>query len=314
MLTIRKLFVLFALATVWPQTPAQNRAQRQIVLAPFAEGPDKNTRVAFLVVSRIGVTVGKPIVNITTHRLDDDEPAFLPDSTGFLFASNRDGKQSDIFRYDIASKAVTQVTRTPDDEWNPAPSRDGKTFTVARGTLRRLWRFHVDGADAGAVSPAIEGVVTHAWLSDTAATAIASVSAESGSAARREARLLDTATGAAPTVESGIGHSMFIRPDRKSFGFTRRLRDGTVVIREWEEATQKVRETASAVEDAEDVACSPEGRLIMGRRSKMFFFEAESDRWVEFADLDKSKISSIERVAVSPDGKWIAIVSRVTVK
>ena len=33
-----------------------------------------------------------------------------------LFSSNRDGKQNDIYRYDIATKTVTQLTHTPENE------------------------------------------------------------------------------------------------------------------------------------------------------------------------------------------------------
>lgn len=307
---MRKLLILCALAAAWPQTAPENRAPTQIFLAPFAEGPDKNTRVAFLVVSRVGVTVGKPILDITTHKLNDDEPAFLPDSTGFLFASNRDGKQSDIFRYDIVSKAVTQLTRTAEDERSPVLAADGKTFTVSRGSERHLWRFNIDGSGGAPLTDFTGAVVAHGWWSPDIIAAI--VQGEDG---RRALQRVESGTGVATTVESGVGQSMFVRPDRTSFGFTRTLRDGTVVIREWEAATQTVRETASAVEDAaEDVACSPEGRLIMGRGSRLFFFEPDDDRWVQFADLDKQKILSIKRVAVSPDGKWIAIVSHGTVK
>ena len=45
-----------------------------------------------------------------------------------------------------------------------------------------------------------------------------------------------------------------------------------------------------------------------------FFFEPQTDDWFQFADLDKAKVRSITRLAVSPDAKWIAIVSYPVVK
>jgi sugar lactone lactonase YvrE len=296
-------------AVAWPPSTAQDRARTQIFLAPFTEGPDKVTRVAFVMVSRVGVSVGKPVLKITSHQRDDDEPWFLADSTGFLFTSNRDGRQSDVFRYDIASKAVTQVTRTPEDEWGPVSSADGKTFTVARGQERRLWRFSMDGTDAGAVSSHPGPVIAHAWHSATAAAA--TVRRADGTYALQ---IVDSASGAAETIESGIGRSFFIRPDRSAIGFMRRVADGSMVIREWDAKTRKARETAFALEDSDDLTCTPEGRVLMGRRSKLFFLEPADDRWVEFADLDKSTATNITRLAVSPDGKWITIVSHATVK
>jgi hypothetical protein len=284
---------------------AENRAPKQIFLAPFEESAGRTTRVAFLVFDSTGPRIGKPVLGITTHAQDDDEPAFLADSTGFLFTSNRDGKQSDIFRYDIKSKAVTQVTRTPEDEWEPMASSDGKTFTVVRGPERRLWRFSNDGADAGPLSSHPGGVVTHASFSPTSAAAIVQRDADT-----RALQLIDTATGVADTIESGIGRSFFIRPDRSSIGFLKTVPDGSLVMREWAVATRKARETGFALEGADSVTCTPAGMLLMARRSKVFLFEPQTDRWIEFADLDKSKVRSITRLAVSPDGKWIAVVSQ----
>jgi hypothetical protein len=235
-------------------------------------------------------------------------PAFLPDSTGFLFTSNRDGRQSDVFRYDIQSKAVTPVTRTPEDEWGPVAAADARTFTVARGPERHVWRFNMDGSEAGPVtSPG--AIASHAWQSPTAIAA--TVQQPDGTHALH---LIDSGSGAAETIEAGIGRSFFVRPDRTAIGFVRKVADGSLVIREWDAKTRKARETAFALEGAEDVACTPEGRVVMGRKSRLFFLEPADDRWVEFADLDKSGIRSIARVAVSPDGKWIAIVSHATVK
>jgi hypothetical protein len=293
--------VVCALAAAASPLVAQGRAPARIFLAPFTEGPDKNTRVAFVVVSRVGVQVGKPIVKVTSHQRDDDEPWFLPDSSGFLFTSDRDGKQSDVFRYDLASKAVTQVTHTPEDERAPVAASDGKSFTVTRGPERRVWRFNLDGSDAGAVSSHPGSVVGHAWLSDTTVA----VTTSAGTLV-----LVDAATGAAETLESGVGRSLFVTPDRLGIVFTRTVQDGSRVIRVWRASTRTARETAFALEGAEHHAATPQGRAVMARRSKLYFLDALDDRWVEFADLDKSGIKDITHVAVSPDGKWIAIAAR----
>jgi dipeptidyl aminopeptidase/acylaminoacyl peptidase len=302
-------------ASLTPQ--ASTGAPKQIFLAPFEESAGRTTRVAFLVFDSTGPRIGKPVLGITTHAQDDDEPAFLADSTGFLFTSNRDGKQSDVYRYDIKSKAVTQVTRTPEDERGPVASADGRTFTVARGPERRLWRFNNDGTDAGPVSSHPGGVLAHAWLSPTTAAAIVSSPTEPGVLRPREhgtLQLIDSATGSADPLESGIGSSVFVRPDRSSIGFVRTVPDGSLVLREWAVATRKARETGFALEGADSVTCTPAGKLLMARQSKVFLFEPQTDRWIEFADLEKSKVRSITRLAVSPDGKWIAAVSQATTK
>jgi hypothetical protein len=48
----------------------------------------------------------------------------------------------------------------------------------------------------------------------------------------------------------------------------------------------------------------------MGSKSKLFgWTEAGDDRWIAIGDLASSGITAITRLAISPDGKWIAIVS-----
>ena len=52
----------------------------------------------------------------------------------------------------------------------------------------------------------------------------------------------------------------------------------------------------------------------MARRASICLLEIDDDRWYEFADLKKEGLRAITKVAVSPDSKWIAIVSDPAVK
>jgi hypothetical protein len=107
-----------------------------------------------------------------------------------------------------------------------------------------------------------------------------------------------------------VATALFVRPDRSGIGFTRKVPDGSLVMREWAVATRKAREIGFAAEGSELITCTPGNRLLTAWRSQVFFFEPETDRWLEFADLDNAKVTNITRLAVSPDGKWIALVSR----
>ena len=194
---------------------------------------------------------------------------------------------------------------------------DSRSTDGVRGPARRLWRISNDGADAGPVSAHPGGVVAHASLSPTSTAAIVASSAEPGvfrPQGRGALQLIDTVTGATDLIEDGVNGALFVRPDRSSIGFLKTVPDGSLVMREWAVATRKARETGFALEGADSVTCTPAGTLLMARQSKVFFFESQGDRWIEFADLDKSRVRSITRLAVSPDGKWIAIVSPATMK
>src|SRR6476660_844793 len=137
----RWLVLAFAAAgAIHPAAQTPGPPATEIYLAPFVEGEKKVTQIGIITIERSGMSVGTA-VNITNNPGYDNQPCFLPDSSGVLFSSNRDGKQNDIYRYDIATKAVTQLTHTPENEYSPTIMPDGKTFSTVRGDEQRLWKF-----------------------------------------------------------------------------------------------------------------------------------------------------------------------------
>jgi len=70
---------------------------------------------------------GSNVKEITTGFFDDREPAWIPDGSGLVFASDRssDG-QYKIWSYTLATGAYKQLTTGPGAESNPVVSPDGK--------------------------------------------------------------------------------------------------------------------------------------------------------------------------------------------
>src|SRR4051812_44166465 len=60
--------------------------------------------------------IGNPI-NVTNRPGYDNQPSFTPDGHALLFTSIHDDGQSDIYRYDLATKEITRVTTTPESEY-----------------------------------------------------------------------------------------------------------------------------------------------------------------------------------------------------
>jgi Tol biopolymer transport system component len=118
--------VLYAVG-VSAQAPAPKAPPAtEIFLASFKEGEKKTFRIALLVFQNQGVKVGKP-VKITNKPADDYRPSFLPDSSGVVFASSRDGSPDSMRRYDIATKVLSELGTTPGTMFEqPAPAADSK--------------------------------------------------------------------------------------------------------------------------------------------------------------------------------------------
>ncbi len=136
----REVFLEFEPPT--PSTPPPSQPPAR----PAA--PDTEIFLAPLTVSGQHITIGQP-VNISNSPGYDNQPSFTPDGQRLLFTSARGGAQTDIYRYDLASKQVTQVTNTPESEYSPTvtPDHGLSVVRVEADGSQRLWRFTSDGGD-----------------------------------------------------------------------------------------------------------------------------------------------------------------------
>jgi hypothetical protein len=269
-----------------------------------AQAPATEIYLGSLASTPSGITIGTP-ANVTNNPGYDNQPAFLPDSSGFLFSSNRDGQQTDIYRVDVASRAVTQVTRTPDNEYSPTIMPGGRTFSTVRGTEQRLWAFNMDGSDAG-LAYAHDGLIGyHAWLSPTTVALFIL----GGNGTPVTLQVADIKTRQTTTIESRIGRSLLARPGTGALTFIHQPQGGPRVVRELDPATRLMTTLVEMPADSQDLAWTPDGTLLAGQRAKLFAWRAGATGWTEVADVSPSGVAVTSRLAVSPDGRWIAIVA-----
>ena len=250
--------------------------------------------------------------NISNNPGYDNQPSFLPDSSGLLFSSNRDGKQMDIYRYDIATKKVSQLTNTPEGEYSPTVTPDKKTFSVIRteaDSTQRLWRFNLDGSNPRLVLENVKPVGYHAWIDGTH---LALFILGAGGGAPATLQLADTKTGLATVAATGIGRSVLIRPKKGTVSYLA-TSETPRVLREFNSKTGASAPLIAPVEGSQDCAWLPDGRLLMARGTTISVWAPGSTMWSKFADVGTPSVSNITRMAVSPNGKWLAFVAEPSV-
>jgi WD40 repeat protein len=281
-------------------------------LAP-AQAPATDVFLAPILPAGSATAIG-PWANISNNTGYDNQPSFQPDSRALLFSSNRDGRQTDIYRYEIGTQALTQVTRTPESEYSPTVTPDGRTFSVIQveaDNTQRLWRFESDGLRPRVVLESVKPVGYHAWIDDTRLALF--VLGASGSPSTLQ--LANTTTGAAVVVATGIGRSVLIRPGRGTVSFM--TTEAPRMLHELDPQTGAVSPLVAPIDGSQDAAWMPDGRLLMGRGTAISVWSPGVEGWTLFADLASPvfatgavpPVASVTRLAVSPDGRWLAFVA-----
>ena len=299
--------VLIAAMAGWLAQTAAPPADTEIYLAP-------------LTVVAGALTVGTP-VNITNSAGYDNQPSFTPDGGAILFTSDRGSPASvqtlfrtDIYRYDIASRAVSRVTDTPEGEFSPAVTPDGRHISVIRveaDSTQRLWRFRLDGKQAELVLRDVKPVGYHVWADDRAVVLFVL-----GQPATLQ--IANPQTGAAEIVTRGVGRSLQRIPGGRTVSFVEReaaSQQGgapTLWIRELDPTTKRITPLVRAVAGATEADCAwtPRGMLLMAYGGALYGWRRGDADWTRVADLEALGLKGVTRLAVSPKGDWIALVAQ----
>jgi dipeptidyl aminopeptidase/acylaminoacyl peptidase len=288
----------------FPRAYQQPPVDTEIYLASYA--PGQPTTIS-------GVT------DISNDAGYDNQPSFTPDSRAVLFTSKRDGKQTDIYRYDIASRTLMQLTHTAESEYSPLVTPDGKTFSVIRveaDNTQRLWRFDLDGTNPRLVLENVKPVGYHAWI-DATHLALFVLGAQGQPSTLQ---IADTTTGKAETVASNIGRCLAIRPGTTPARVT--FVDKSVkpwMLSEINPSTHTP-EAIAMLSSGSDAAASEDYAWDPSTKGERFLI-ASGTTMISGApltsgggaqrvvDLSPSAVKNITRLAVSPDAKWIAFVA-----
>jgi Tol biopolymer transport system component len=244
---------------------------------------------------------------VATDKGYENQPFFTPDGRMILFTANREGKQTDIYEYTIGG-ATRPLIATPESEYSPTITPDGgiSVIRVESDGTQRLWRFDRDGSTPRVLLENVKPVGYHAWI-DNSLIALFVLGQPA------TLRLARPGPGEAETLASGIGRSIHRVPGKRAVSFVHREGDGTFAVKELNVDDKRITTLTPVVEGStdRDTAWTADGTLLMSARSKVFAWSASargSTGWREVFDVAPHRLGNVSRIAVSPDGKAIAIV------
>jgi WD40 repeat protein len=242
--------------------------------------------------------------NVTRRVGYDNQPSFTPDGNSVLYTAQTEG-QTDIYRHDLGSTTNVRVTSTAESEYSATVMPGGNRFSAIRveaDSTQRLWSFGLDGSAPELVLTDVAPVGYHAWLDDSTLGLFVL-----GRPATLQ--IADSRSGEARIAAHNIGRSLHRVPGRTAVSFLHRD-GGVATIRALDPHSGAARDLAVPLPGSQDYAWTPDGVLVMGAGSKLFVFDPLTDtEWREAADLSNAGIEGITRLAVSPDGRHIAVVA-----
>ena len=274
--------------------------------------PDTEIYLAPMKATNGALEIG-PAVNITNNPGYDNQPFFTPDGKAVLFTSARGGIPTDIYRYDIAAKQISQVTSTPESEYSPTITPAGNLSVIRveldEAKTQRLWQFTADGRDPRVVLEKVKPVGYHAWADgQTLALFVLGQPAT--------LQLADTRTGTAVVVASDIGRSIQRIPGQpaNAISFVQRERTGdgvSLVIKELNPSTRQVAVLTPAVAGSREADCAwtPDGTLLMVNGGTLYGWRRGQSGWIDITTLERLGLNGVTRLAVSPKGDYLALVA-----
>lgn len=245
--------------------------------------------------------------NITDRDGYDNQPFFWPDSKRLLYTSIRDD-QADIYAYSLADSSTSALTQTPESEYSPTPMPDSASFSVVRVELdtalvQRLWAFPNAGGEPKLVLEKINPVGYHAW-GDAHTLGLFVLGSPP------TFQLADTRTGEGKILAERAGRSIHKIPGQHAISFVTKPAENEWWINRLDLDGGDMVQLAKTLPGSEDYAWMPDGSMVMGLGSKLYRWQtALPNEWQLLADFSETGLTDITRLAVSPDGKYLAVVS-----
>jgi len=303
------LAMLFCFVVAASTVAQDETAAVEEVAAAEASGFPESDIFLFELVRANGKLSVSDGTNVTARKGYENQPFFTSDSSSFLFTRS-EGEQTDVFEYFINSAETKRVTDSVGMEFSPTPSPDNETIsfvTDGEGANQSVW--HIKRSDhANPVwtfkdQPEREPVGYYSWNHETGYILFWSRYGYAMRLVHESKEMSHYVTGhAVPTTP-------WIIPGTNKFSFVHRQANEEVWIKELDPETRAVRPLVAINGSNNHYNWMPDRSIVMMQETKLMRWkENETEGWEEVLHLASEGIDSASRVAVSPNGKWLAVV------
>lgn len=234
----------------------------------------------------------------------DNQPSFSSDGKVLYYVSQDTAGQTDIFFYQLESGTKTNFSQTPTaSEYSPTLTPDGRFISCIRvvGEEQLLWKFPLAGGKPVVVVPELV-IGYHAWGNES--TVVSFVLGEP-----QTLQVSNLISNTHKIVAENVGRSIHRIPGQNLISFLQNKSDQPALIKSLNPETGEISIIGGALSDSQNMAWTKNGEILMGQGHSLFIWSKNKPEWSKIAALDKQfGLKEITRLAVSPDGKKLAVV------
>ncbi len=241
--------------------------------------------------------------NISNNEGYDNQPSFM-DNTTILYAGTRN-RQTDIVKYELKSGTKTWMSATEGGEYSPLKIPGQNAISAIRldpNGKQRLYRYDLKTNNNETILDTLI-VGYHVWFDSN--TVVSSV---------LEADFLSLYSSNLKTrrntkIAANVGRSLQSIPNSTLISFISKNASGPSEIKSLDQKNGTLKTVAYTLPEMEDMCWLDEHHMLMAKNQKLFRLDIRNNsNWLEVASLKAFGITNISRMAISPNGKKLAIV------
>ena len=233
----------------------------------------------------------------------NNQPHFSAGSRVIYFTAEQEDGQTDIWQYDISSGNRSAVIQSPESEFSPTPIPGRNAVSVIRieaDQRQRLWSIDLNSSETTLLMPNVEPVGYHAWISeDIAALFILGDTMT----------LHKSKTGNSPSVQltENIGRTLRRHPENGTALYVDKTMEPWWIAAIDLNSKEKAR-IIPLLPTVEDFEVDFSSRFWAGTGSEIYRSDPHNTQWELIFDIKSYGLDNVSRLAVSPNGAWLAIV------
>jgi hypothetical protein len=283
-----------------------------LLALPFLASAQANTDIWLLRIDVVGdkINLTQP-ENITARKGYDNQPGFSPDGKKIYFSSMPEGTTTtDIYSYDLSKKIIEQFTLSKTSEFSPTfvPGNHGiSVVMVEEDSTQRIWEFDLTGKRTRNIFPKNDSVGYYAWVNPNSVIAFIL-----GNGKNQPHRLsLIQRDGKEKMIDDSIGRGMKVF-NKGAFYIKMVNTEGFIYYTDLTKTKQLIMAPGKSLDMVifkNKILMASDGIVyaatIEMTNNKVTGLSAFSP----IADLSGYGMKNMGRLAVSPNGKFLAVVN-----